>query len=906
MAKYIETGTNYAYSIKRIKNITFQTLRKVAIDFINRLPPALVDELYEDIQHGVCQLQSEPELNMYLRAFGLMHEAKLQYAFEHLPNDFTNHSTIDIVDYGCGQAIGTICYADFLRKNGYAQKVRKITLIEPSEIALKRAALHASCFFPNTEIITINKGFDDLDSDDICTNINTPTLHILSNVIDLADEYFNLQNFAELLNSNAKGENHYICIEPYFDYEERDAKLKRFTTLMTARTYYRQAYAKGAFITGRDWTCNVVMLERGTYQTNSTTNYSTKAVQHREAAKQGNAETQNRHYDYNNLIDGTKINIYTNDFDKYIEAIFPNSENAAINKIENILNLNRLEAEILFERWRKFYLIAYEPYEEWVPNYPQETLTVEQFKERMSVPRIYVKKNINTGLLYFICNNNIMGEVRVNGIPKHPMISKFIVPYYSKACWVLHEEGDVQGQAEAQYTLGCCYSDNKNYTEAVKWYRKAAEQGLARAQYELGICYATNIGVKGDYPEAAKWYRKAAEQGDARAQNSLGFCYANGRGVEQDYTEAVKWYRKAAEQGYSMAQNNLGVCYANGQGVEQDYTEAVKWYRKVAEQGDATAQFNLGIHYDNGQGVEQDYTEAVKWYRKAPEQGDATAQLNLGSCYYNGEGVEQNYTEAVKWFRKAAEQGDADGQNNLGFCYANGQGIEQDYTEAVKWYHKAAEQGDAEAVKWFRKAAEQGNAEAQYGFGLCYHKGLVVEQNYTEAVKWYRKAAEQGYAKAQYKLGNCYCFGQGIKLDYVEAVKWYRKAAEQGDTKAQFNLGIHYEVVEQDYTEAVKWFRKAAEQGHTKAQFDLGVCYHNGLGVDQDYTEAVKWYRKAAEQGDANGQNNLGYCYYNGQGVYYDYTEAVKWFRKAAEQGHTEAQTKLKLLTSVDVNDLPF
>ena len=756
MVKYIEKGTNYAYFIKRIKNITFQTLRKVAIDFINRLPSALVDELYEDIQHGVCQLQSEPELNMYLRAFGLMHEAKLQHAFEHLPNDFTNHSTIDIVDYGCGQAIGTICYADFLRKNGYAQKVRNITLIEPSEIALKRAALHASCFFPNTEIITINKGFDDLDSDDICTNNNTPTLHILSNVIDLADEYFNLENFAELLNSNAKGENHYICIEPYFDYEERDAKLKRFTTLMTARTYYRQAYAKGAFITGRDWTCNVVMLEKGASHSacrpNSTTDYSNKAAQRSETAKQTDTEVQNGHHNSNNLLEGATINIYTNDFDKYIEDIFPNSKDAAIDKIEQKFKLTRLDAEMLFERWRKFYLIDYNPYEEWVPNYPKETLTVEQFKERMAVTRIDVKRNINTGLLYFICDNNIMGEVRVNGIPKHPMISKFIVPYYSKACWVLHEEGDVQGQAEAQYTLGCCYSDNKNYTEAVKWYRKAAEQGLARAQYELGICYATNIGVKGDYTEAAKWYRKAAEQGDATAQSNLGFCYYNGRGVEQDYTEAAKWYRKAAEQ------------------------------------GDAKAQLNLGVCYDNGEGVEQDYSEAVKWYRKAAEQGDAIAQLNLGSCYYNGEGVEQDYTEAVKWFRKAAEQGDADGQNNLGFCYANGQGVEQDYTEAVKWYYKAAEQGDAEALKWYRKAAEQGNAEVQYGFGFCYYNGEGVEQDYSEAVKWWHKAAEQGNAKAQFNLGVCYAKGQGVEQDFSEAVKWYRKAAEQGHTKAQAKL----------------------------------------------------------------------------------------------------------------------
>ena len=62
----------------------------------------------------------------------------------------------------------------------------------------------------------------------------------------------------------------------------------------------------------------------------------------------------------------------------------------------------------------------------------------------------------------------------------------------------------------------------KDYVEAVKWYRKAAEQNHAEAQYNLGICYAGGQGVEKDYVEAVKWFRKAAEQNDAEAQYSLG------------------------------------------------------------------------------------------------------------------------------------------------------------------------------------------------------------------------------------------------------------------------------------------------------------------------------------------------------------------------------------------------
>jgi TPR repeat protein len=439
------------------------------------------------------------------------------------------------------------------------------------------------------------------------------------------------------------------------------------------------------------------------------------------------------------------------------------------------------------------------------------------------------------------------------------------------------ESGDADAQCELakRYLFG--QGVPQDYTEAVKWYRKAAEQGNARAQDWLGFCYQDGLlGVSQDYTEAVKWFRKAAEQGDAAAQDSLGVRYANGEGVPQNYTEAVKWFRKAAEHGAPGAQCDLGVSYANGQGVPQDYVEAAKWFWKAAEQGFPWAQAELGFCYYNGQGVAQDYQEAVKWFRKAAELV-VTAQYGLGTCYYNGKGVAQDSTEAVKWFRKAAEQGDATAQYALGSTYADGLGVPQDYTEAVKWY---------------RKSAEQGYALAQDSLGACYGNGQGVPQDHAEAVKWFRKAAEQGYARAQDILGFRYYNGQGVAQDYQEAVKWFRKAAEQGDAMAQDSLGLCYyngQGVPQDHAEAVKWFRKAAEQGDAMAQNSLGACYGNGQGVPQDHAEAAKWLRKAAEQGNADAQFNLGLCYDSGRGVPKDYTEAYKWYNLAAAQSTTNA-----------------
>ena len=110
---------------------------------------------------------------------------------------------------------------------------------------------------------------------------------------------------------------------------------------------------------------------------------------------------------------------------------------------------------------------------------------------------------------------------------------------------------------EEQYERGEQYYDEGNYTEAVKWFSKAAEQGYADAQNNLGWCYALGEGVSIDYQKAVKWWRKAAEQGDTDAQYSLGESYEYGEGVTKDYEEAVKWYRKAAKQGNEDAQKRL-------------------------------------------------------------------------------------------------------------------------------------------------------------------------------------------------------------------------------------------------------------------------------------------------------------------------------------------------------------
>lgn len=168
-----------------------------------------------------------------------------------------------------------------------------------------------------------------------------------------------------------------------------------------------------------------------------------------------------------------------------------------------------------------------------------------------------------------------------------------------------------------------------------------------------------------NYTQAVNWFRKSAELGYSSGQNNLGYMYKEGYGVDKDYIEAIKWFRKSAEQGNSYGIGNLGDMYFEGLGVETNYMEAIKCYKKSEELGNAKASAFLGFMYENGYGVEQNYFEAFRFYRKSAEQGYGWGQYKLGWMYENGIGVAKNKKEAFYWYELAAARGDKDAKQRM-------------------------------------------------------------------------------------------------------------------------------------------------------------------------------------------------------------------------------------------------
>ena len=110
-----------------------------------------------------------------------------------------------------------------------------------------------------------------------------------------------------------------------------------------------------------------------------------------------------------------------------------------------------------------------------------------------------------------------------------------------------------------------------------------AKLGDVKAQVQLGEKYFRGERVPQNYTEAYRWFAKAADRGNPEGQHRLGQMYARGIGVLQDDAEAVRWYFLSAEKGYPEAQYDLGEMHMNGRGVLRVITSYSIHYTKLYE-----------------------------------------------------------------------------------------------------------------------------------------------------------------------------------------------------------------------------------------------------------------------------------------------------------------------------------
>ena len=119
-------------------------------------------------------------------------------------------------------------FLEYLEEKGVVLEIDRVNLIEPSEIALKRASLHVKHFDSEVRIRTILKDMDSLEIADVSGIDGSVKLHLFSNILDV--EAYSMQHLIDTIKQGVRGNNYMVCVSPYIC----DIKTARFDSFVNS------------------------------------------------------------------------------------------------------------------------------------------------------------------------------------------------------------------------------------------------------------------------------------------------------------------------------------------------------------------------------------------------------------------------------------------------------------------------------------------------------------------------------------------------------------------------------------------------------------------------------------------------------------------------------------------------
>jgi TPR repeat protein len=414
----------------------------------------------------------------------------------------------------------------------------------------------------------------------------------------------------------------------------------------------------------------------------------------------------------------------------------------------------------------------------------------------------------------------------------------------------------------------------KDYAEAARWNKRAAEQGVAEAQARLGQQYALGAGLEKDMPEAKRWFTAAAEQGDAAGQAGLGVLYTGDFGTKPDYAQATAWLTKAIEAGNPTAQYRMASLLLAGK-IEPDPESAIVHLRSAANQEHVEAMHLLGVTLWQGQHAPQDLSAAESLLVRAANRGHVDAAFDLGRFLLERD--QSEYVEAAKWLQVAAEHGHLRAAGILGELYLSDTYLPQDAAQAQHWL----EIGESES-----------NPEAFTSLAKLYVDGTAVDQDYAVAAYWLRLAAGRGSVSAHFNLGSLHRSGLGVPEDHEEAERCFRQAGEQGNAEAAFHLGLLHSDEHSplhDPAAATAWFARAADLGHDTGRYNYALSLIEGIGVETDTEKGIELLETVAGGGSVTAAEALSDIYASGKYLPPSPEQTAKYLAMAIRLGSVPA-----------------
>ncbi len=222
------------------------------------------------IQKGRKILESDEEVDIYIAFYGAHHYYKLVEAFDALDMPRFRDQQLEIFSYGCGAATDTCSLISYCRSKQINLPFKKLTLIEPSQIALKRGVEYINQALSPEELDQIKikeiyKTLDKLEENDVDSEFENLKLHIFSNVLDI--EKINLQNLTSLIKKTQKGDNYFVCINP--KNSESIGRIDDFYNKLSNLVNLSDISIKDEDITGK----NIWMMKVSKYENRSIPRY---------------------------------------------------------------------------------------------------------------------------------------------------------------------------------------------------------------------------------------------------------------------------------------------------------------------------------------------------------------------------------------------------------------------------------------------------------------------------------------------------------------------------------------------------------------------------------------------------------------------------------------------------------
>ena len=194
---------------------------------------------HPELKRGINLLASDVALNCYMSAYGDMHVTKCRAAMMNFPfNDI--QGSIEIVDWGCGQGIGSATIIEVLRQRNLLQWLRKVTLIEPSRSAIERANDNIRTLTHDTVEIDVKNLFlpaNGIAEGETLSPIGyryNNVIHIFSNILDVTT--IDLGAVARMV-ASAHGKHFVLCIGPKNGAAYR---LEKFCSVFGEQNYFSQ------------------------------------------------------------------------------------------------------------------------------------------------------------------------------------------------------------------------------------------------------------------------------------------------------------------------------------------------------------------------------------------------------------------------------------------------------------------------------------------------------------------------------------------------------------------------------------------------------------------------------------------------------------------------------------------